>query len=178
MTLWTGRLALLLALLLGLGACADRHEELAQWMEDQRRQARPRVDPLQAPRQFEPEAYDVTQLVEPFSPQKLIVALRRETGQSSSLLQGEMNRRREPLEAFPLDSMTMVGSLMRGGQPRALLRVEGLLYQLKVGDYIGQNYGRITAITETEVTLREVVQDAAGDWVERVANLQLQSKAP
>ena len=67
----------------------------------------------------------------------------------------------------------MVGSMNRLGQPYALLRVEGLLYQVKVGEYLGQNYGRILKVSETELVLREVVQDAAGEWIERNTSLQL-----
>jgi len=65
----------------------------------------------------------------------------------------------------------------RSCQPYALLRVENLLYQVKVGDYVGQNYGKITKITETEISLREIVQDAAGEWIERPGSLQLQEKS-
>jgi len=72
--------------------------------------------------------------------------------------------------------MSMVGSVARGGRPTALLKVENLLYQVKVGDYLGQNYGKVMAITETEVRLREVVQDSAGEWIERPAALQLQER--
>jgi type IV pilus assembly protein PilP len=88
-----------------------------------------------------------------------------------------MKRRKEPLESFPLDTMSMVGSVSNKGAPIALLKVDNLLYQVKPGDYLGQNFGRITRITETEVALREVVQDAAGEWTERVATLQLQERA-
>jgi type IV pilus assembly protein PilP len=93
------------------------------------------------------------------------------------MLAAEINRRKEALEAYPLDSMSMVGSVMKQGQPYALLKVDNLLYQVKVGDYLGQNYGKIMQITETQVTLREIVQDAAGEWIERQGSLQLQEKA-
>ena len=93
------------------------------------------------------------------------------------MLASEINRRREPLEAYPLDSMTMVGSVVRTGRPYALLKVDNLLYQVKPGDYLGQNYGKITKISETDVSLREIVQDAAGEWIERMSALQLQEKA-
>jgi type IV pilus assembly protein PilP len=73
--------------------------------------------------------------------------------------------------------MSMVGSVNKQGQAFALLRVDNLLYQVKLGDYLGQNYGRITRIGETEVALREIVQDAAGEWIERTATLQLVEKA-
>ena len=76
-----------------------------------------------------------------------------------------------------LYSMTMVGSVVKHGQPYALLKVDNLLYQVKVGDYLGQNYGKITKITETDISLREIVQDAAGEWIERGASLQLQERA-
>jgi type IV pilus assembly protein PilP len=55
--------------------------------------------------------------------------------------------------------------------------VDALLYQVKVGDHLGQNYGRITKIDETEIAMREIVQDAAGEWIERPATLQLQERA-
>ena len=93
------------------------------------------------------------------------------------MLAAELNRRREPLEAYPLDGMTMVGSLQRQGRQFALLKVDNLLYQVKLGDYVGQNYGKVTKITETEIALREIVQDAAGEWTERTSSLQLQEKA-
>jgi type IV pilus assembly protein PilP len=105
------------------------------------------------------------------------VALKQEARQPNSLLAAEINRRKEPLEAYPLDSMRMVGSVTREGKPFALLKVDSLLYQVKLGDHLGQNFGRVTRIDETEVELREIVQDAAGEWIERSATLQLQERA-
>jgi type IV pilus assembly protein PilP len=163
-----------LALLAGCGA---ENEELQSWMEQQRREVKPNVEPLLAPKKFNPQPYAVLQAVEPFSTQKLSVAIKQEARQPNSLLATELNRRKEPLEAYPIDSMSMVGSVAKIGRPFALLRVDNLLYQVKVGDYLGQNYGRITKIDETQIALREIVQDAAGEWIERSTNLQLQEKA-
>jgi type IV pilus assembly protein PilP len=168
--------ALALAAVLVAG-CSAEHDELQQWMEQQRREVKPNVPPLQPPRKFDPQPYTSAQAVDPFSNQKLSVALKAEARAPNSLLSSELNRRREPLESYPLDSMIMVGSVTKLGQPYALLRVDNLLYQVKVGDYLGQNYGRITRIAETEITLREIVQDAAGEWIERPATLQLQERA-
>jgi type IV pilus assembly protein PilP len=167
-------IALLGALVAG---CGGEQEELQEWMDQQRREAKPNVDPLSAPKKFTPQAYVALTGVEPFSTQKLTVALKQETRQPNSLLAAEINRRKEPLEAYPLDSMSMVGSVVKGGRPYALLKVDNLLYQVKSGDYLGQNYGRITKISETDVALREIVQDAAGEWIERPGALQLQEKA-
>ena len=100
--------------------------------------------------------------------------MKQEAKQPNSAVASELNRRKEPLEAFPLDSVTMVGSVTKQGVPYALLKVDGLLYQVKAGEYLGQNYGKILKISETEISLREIVQDAAGEWIERPTTLQLQ----
>jgi type IV pilus assembly protein PilP len=169
-TLW---LAGALAAAMALAACSTDEDELRGWMEQQRREVRPNVSPLQPPKRFDPQPYVNMQAVEPFSTQKLTVALKQEARQPNSLLSTELNRRKEPLESYPLDSMSMVGSVNKQGTPFALLKVDNLLYQVKLGDYLGQNYGRITKIEETEIALREIIQDAAGEWIERPATLQL-----
>jgi len=162
--------------LLFLAACSADMDELSQWMEQQRREVRATIKPLIPPKKFIPQPYEAGGGVEPFSAQKLSVAIKQEASQPNSLLTAEMNRRREPLESFPLDSMSMVGSITRNNTRYALLRVDNLLYQVKSGDYLGLNFGRVMKISETEISLREVVQDAAGEWVERSSTLQLQEQ--
>ncbi len=159
-----------------LAGCSSDMDELRQWMEQQRKETKATVTPLLPPKKFLPQPYEAGAGVDPFSTQKLSVAIKQEAAQPNSLLTAEINRRKEPLEAYPLDNMSMVGSLTRDGRRYALLRVDNLLYQVKAGDYLGQNFGRITKISETEITLREVVQDAAGEWIERTSTLQLQEK--
>jgi type IV pilus assembly protein PilP len=160
-----------------LAGCTGDQDELQQWMEQQKREVKPNVEPLSPPKKFIPQPYAALGAVEPFSTQKLTVALKQEARQPNSLLAAEINRRKEPLEAYPVDSMMMVGSVMRNGRQYALLKVDNLLYQVKTGDYLGQNYGKITKISETDVSYREIVQDAAGEWIERSSALQLQEKA-
>jgi len=169
------------ALLSLLSACGSSSEDdIRQWMVEERNQTRPKVEPIPAPKQFKPEAYTNASAMEPFSKEKLTQALKRDSNQvaaNGALVAPELARRKEPLEAFPLDSMSVVGSIYNAGQPVALVKVDNLLYQVKVGSYLGQNYGRVTKISETEVTLREIVQDAVGEWIERVATLQLQERS-
>jgi type IV pilus assembly protein PilP len=160
-----------------VAGCSGPGDELNAWLEQQKREVKPSVQPLTPPKKFDPQPYVGARSVEPFSTQKLTVALKQDARQPSSLLAGEMKRRREPLEAYPLDSMNMVGSVDRAGRRYALLKVDSLLYQVKVGDHIGQNYGRVVRIDETQVVMREIVQDAAGEWIERPASLQLQEQA-
>ena len=160
-----------------LTACGSSDQELQAWMTEQRNQSRSRVDRIPEPTKFSPQPYTQEGSVEPFSNQKLAQALKRDSNQAvvnTALIAPELARRKEPLEASPLDSVAMVGSLIKTGQPVALVRVDNLLYQVRVGNYLGQNYGRITKVTETGLSLREIVQDAAGEWIERTATLQLQ----
>jgi type IV pilus assembly protein PilP len=164
----------------GLSGCmGSEQEDLQRWMAEQRAQVRPSVPPITEPKKFTPQAYTEASAFEPFNMQKLTQALRRDSNQpsTSGLIAPELARRKEALEAFPLDSMAMVGSMNRNGQPVALVTVDKLLYQVRVGSYLGLNYGRITRISETELGLREIVQDAAGEWIERVATLQLQERS-
>lgn len=170
----------LLPMTLLAGCSAGSEDELRDWMTQQKAQTFPKVTPLSEPKQFKPENYTETTEFDPFSLKKLTLALRKDAEQASSnaaLLEPELARRKEPLEEFPLDTIALVGSLVRGGQPVALVTVGKLLYQVRQGDHLGQNYGRITKIVETEVTLREIVQDAAGEWIERTASLQLQERS-
>jgi len=170
---------LVMALL--LSACSSSEQEaLQRWITEQNALSKPRVQPLPEPKKFTPQAYGGDGQTDPFSNQKLSQALKRESGQANAnaaLVTPELSRRKETLESFPLDAMSMVGSLIQAGKPVALVKVDSLLYQVKTGNYLGQNYGRVMKITETDVVLREVVQDAGGEWIERTATLQLQEGA-
>ncbi len=173
--LWTA-----MAVLPVLGCSSSNDEDLRQWMTEQRRHMVPKVSPISEPKRYQPLDYTETAAMDPFSVQRLTQALRRDSDSPSSsaaLVAPELNRRKEALESYPLDAMAMVGSLQRGGQHVALVKVDNLLYQVRVGNYLGQNFGKVTKIVEGEVTLREIVQDAAGEWIERSAALQLQEKA-
>jgi type IV pilus assembly protein PilP len=179
MTPKTAATAVAAALL--LAACGSSgQEELHAWMDEQRAQTKPKVQPIPEPKKFTPQAYTQESVTDPFSNLKLTQALSRESSQSTSnaaLVAPELARRKEPLEGFPLDTMTMVGSMAKQGRPVALVRVDNLLYQVRPGNYLGQNFGKIMKVGETEVVLREIVQDAAGEWIERTATLQLQERS-
>ena len=164
-----------------LVACSDTPSPSVQdWITQQRAQARTVIAPLPEPKPYIPQAYRAASAADPFDSQKLTLALRRDSTQlqASVLLKPELNRPRQPLEAFPLDAMTLVGSLIRQGQPVALIRIDRLVHSVRPGAYLGQNYGKVIRITDTQVILREIVQDASGEWTERAASLQLQEERP
>ena len=156
------------------GCDATDQEEVKQWMSEARRDMRPIVQAIPEPKKFEPFVYEQQSSVDPFSPIKVDMALQKLASKSTSGLRPDMERRREPLEAFPLDTVHMVGILRKPDAVAALLQVDRVVYQARAGNYVGQNFGVITKITETEVTLKEIVQDATGEWVERITTLQLQ----
>ncbi len=90
-----------------------------------------------------------------------------------------MDRPREQLEGFPLESIDFIGVVnkLKNKERRALIKVDGVVYQVAKGNYMGQNFGRITEINDTEIILKEIAQDPSGqtaDWIERQTTLQLQ----
>jgi type IV pilus assembly protein PilP len=149
-------------------------DELREWMEQERRTMRPSVQPLPVPKRFEPFVYDQQSHMDPFDIKKLDVALPKLVATTVKGNQPNMDRRRDPMESFPLDTINMVGTIVQGGKRVALVRVNQTVYQVKKGEYLGQNFGRITEISETEIRINETVQDAAAAWVERTGSLQLQ----
>lgn len=163
------------------GCSASDPQDIQTWMSQQAAQVRPPVEAMAQPLPFAPQPYTEQAATDPFDNRRLAQALRRDAGQpsaASSLLSAERSRRKQPLEAVPLEAMALVGSLVRQGQPVALVRVNGNLHAVRPGAYLGQNYGKVTRVTETEVVLREIVQDVSGEWIERAASLRLQERNP
>jgi type IV pilus assembly protein PilP len=139
------------------------------WMNEQGKTAKGKIDPLPQVRPYEPFAYNAFDLPDPFKPRKI------EPTRGGGQLQPDLNRRKEPLEAYPLESLRMVGTLQKLKAMYALVRTNDKdLYQVRVGNYMGQNFGVVTAITENEIRLKELVQDSAGDWSERTSSLLLE----
>jgi len=173
MTLW---LVIAAGMLQIQGCAAEDQESLITWMQKERESIKPNVKPIPEPTKFEPFQYSSEALLEPFSKEKLASILKsgQATTRQSALIEAELSRRQEPLEAFPLDTMSMVGTMQRKDGLIALVKVGTLLYQVRPGQYLGQNYGRVVGIRENELQLREIAQDAAGEWIERPAALQLQ----
>jgi type IV pilus assembly protein PilP len=169
----TLRASALMLLTLSLYGCGDGDiQEINQWMQQVRQQTRVSIKPLSPPKKFMPYTYDAKGREDPYSPNKLAVAFAKAKG--TGAIHPNLDRRREALESYPLDTLHMVGTLSKPGMTYGLIQADKSVYQVKVGNYIGQNFGMITRITENEIDLKEVVQDASGEWVEREAKLELQ----
>ena len=152
-----------------VAACGgESHHDLRAWMQEQGKGVRGKLDPLPQVRPYEPFTYNAFDLADPFKPRKI------EPVKGGSKLAPDLNRRKEPLEAYPLESLQMVGTLQRGKSTYALVRTTDRdVYQVKVGNYMGQNFGVIVSIGDGDIQLKELVQDGAGDWTERTSKLQL-----
>ena len=161
----------------GLQACGGGQGELQSWMDQQRQAIKPSVKPISEPKQFVPANYAGVSKIDPFDARKLTMALLADRRTpNSALADAEMSRRKQPLEAYALDTMSMVGSLKKNGRLVGLVKVDSLLYQVLPGNYLGQNFGLVKSVDDHQIVLREIVQDAAGEWIERAAALELQEK--
>lgn len=167
-------LALLCLSCFFLAACSGDgdHEDLRQWMNDAAKDAKGKVPPLPQVKPYEPVAYDAGNLIDPFKPAKIVPERKKGGGGA----QPDLDRPREPLEAYPLESLKFVGVMTRKGVSYAIIQVDGALYQVRTGNYVGQNFGVITKVGESELVLKELVQDAEGDWTERLSSLLLQGQ--
>ena len=156
-----------------LAACGGgQHEDIKAWMKASTQGLKGKVAPLPEVKPFAMIAYEAAALASPFEARRLEPAKKAGGGGS----QPDLDRRREPLEAFPLESLKMIGSIARGKVVIAIVQADRNVYHVRPGNYVGQNFGLVTDVGETQLKLKELVQDSSGDWVERVSSLQLQEK--
>jgi type IV pilus assembly protein PilP len=148
-----------------LTACSgEEHHDLKQFVKDSDKLPHGNIPPLPEVKPYEPYTYNAFDLIDPFKPRKI----EPPKGSGSGALAPDLNRRREPLEGYPLENLRMVGTLEQNKQMFALVRApDNTLYRVKSGNYLGQNFGRIVAISESSVKLKEIVQDSGGNWEEK-----------
>jgi type IV pilus assembly protein PilP len=153
-----------------LVACSTEGDDLDKFMGNAGKDMRAKIPPLPEVKPYVPFAYNADGgLNDPFRPRKA-------QSSDTSGKQPDMNRPKQPLEAFPLESLKFVGSISRQGLEYALIKTpDNSIQQIKVGNYAGQNFGVVTEISESGVMLKEIVQDdTSGDWIERPASINLQ----
>jgi type IV pilus assembly protein PilP len=156
------------------GCSGDEYGDLKEELNQLTKDLRGRVDPLPQVRPYEPVPYTAEGQTDPFRPERIEVAgAGRATSANNEEIEKQKKRPPEPLEAFPLESLQMLGTITQNKETFALVRAGPNLYRVKKGNYMGQNFGVITAIDEAQISLKELVQDSTGDWVERVSSLQL-----
>lgn len=154
-----------------LAACdSGQGDDIDQFIADSGKDMRARVNPIPEVKPYVPIEFNQDgALGDPFKPRKI-------ESNKSSVIQPNLNRPKEPLEAFPLESLKYVGMLHRPKLVFALISTPSAgVQEVKVGQYIGQNFGLVTDISENSVVVKEIVQDdVSGDWIERTNTLSLQ----
>lgn len=160
--------------LLALGGCSgEQHSDLRQFVKDSDNLPRGRIPPLPEVKPYEAFTYNAFDLLDPFVPRKIEPP--KGTAVAGGIKPPDPNRRKEPLEAYPLENLKMVGTLEQKHQFSALIKTpDKNLFRVSPGNFMGQNFGRITAITETEIKLKELVQDSGGAWKEEERTMLLQ----
>ncbi|MDZ7656583.1 MAG: pilus assembly protein PilP [Sulfurimicrobium sp.] len=154
-----------------LGCDGGQHDDLEQFVREAGQGMRGKVDPLPEVKPYESFPYAAFDFPEPFKPRKLRGS--NNVG-SGGAFQPDLNRRREPLESYELEKLKMVGSLQQNKVIYALIKApDNSLHRVKVGNYLGVNFGRITSVNETEVQLTEVIEDSAGEWSEKQSSVTL-----
>lgn len=153
-----------------MAGCGEEHQDLRQFVQGSGANLRGRVEPLPEVKPYEPFSYNAADLPDPFRPRK-IEAL----GSNQEIPKAAQREAREDLENYPLESLKMVGTLQdKNKKMFALIRTpENVIYQVRTGNYLGQNFGVVSMITETSIVLKEVLQDNMGSWSERTSSLQL-----
>ena len=158
-----------------LAGCSDGDvKEVNSWMVQVKADTKPHVAPIAEPKTFIPFAYSAREAVDPYNPAKLLGELARAAEKADSPFKPDSKRPKEFLETFPLDTMRMVGTMQKSGVSYALLQIDRTMHQVKAGQHVGQNYGVVTSVTESAISIKETVQDAGGEWVQRTSQLELQ----
>ncbi|MBS1138912.1 MAG: Pilus assembly protein, PilQ [Proteobacteria bacterium] len=172
---------LLIALCGALTACSGSdHEDLKQWMTENTKDMRGNIPKLPEVKPYEPVLYDGEGMLDPFKSSKIEPESKyKQVAGKGGAFQPDFEAREvrnSLLEKYPVESLKMIGYLNVNKHPMAVIQVEDKVKQVRVGDYMGLDFGMVTQISDTEVQLRELIQDSAGDWTERKSSLYLQSK--
>jgi type IV pilus assembly protein PilP len=162
------RLAMISAAMLFVAACSDNVSELRQKVAEIKSRPGERVEPLPEIKPYEAFKYDPAGLRSPFVPSVSVKAGLTNT------VRPDVQRPREFLEQFPLDTLQMVGTLQLKGRQYGLVQgKDGLVHRVQTGNYVGQSDGRITSITNSKISVIELVPDGLGGYIERPAALSL-----
>ena len=167
---------IMLAMACGVSACGPTvQDNLRNWMAEQRKATIPQVKKIAPPKPFTYLAYDEIGGNDPFAKQFLInTAIAEYQKQNPDLSLAHKGRERDPLENFAVEAMSFVGTLEKQGRTVGLVRVQGQVYQVLPGQYLGKNFGKIIRIDESAITLRELAQNQDGKWAQRDTNLRIQ----
>lgn len=162
------RSLIIVALALLAAACTKGTEDLRQWVSEVRQRPAEPIDPIPPIQTPEVVAYEAEGLRDPFRGVGGREDDEEQVAGESGGLRPDPDRRKEYLEQYPLDTLSMVGTIEMGDVEYALIRDnDNVVHRVREGNYMGQNHGLVTAVEPNQVEVRELVQDGRGGWVER-----------
>jgi type IV pilus assembly protein PilP len=155
--------------------CTKSTDDLIKWVADEKAKPAPPPDPLPVLMAFPTFKYDADSFRDPF-----IFGDKKEDDSvavGGTGIRPPADHTPQELEAFPLDSLDMAGTMGIGAAIQGLIKEpDGTIVPVNVGDYIGQNYGRITEITKDHISLIEIAPNGNDGWEERQASISLDDK--
>ena len=162
---------IVIASLLLVGCGGEEFQDLRDFVKTAGADMRGKIPPAPEVKPYEPFVYEnSTNIADPFKPRKPDLR----SGNKAGLNQPDLDRPKEALEDFPLEALKMVGYMQQKGVGYAVLKApDGKIYRVKSGNYLGLNFGKVLEVAGNEVKIKEMVQDSAGDWTERMSTLQL-----
>ena len=162
---------ILLAGLLSVGACSQDVSDLQTFISETKSKHVGSVKPIPQFKPYESFSYSAGDLRDPFV---ATVDLEDDDGTKTSLLNPDSTRPRQPLEVFPLDTLSMVGILEQNEQLWGLIKdPQNVVHRVQIGNYMGQSEGRIIEINESAIFLVEIVPDGIGGYIERDASIAI-----
>ncbi len=169
---WHAVLGMLLVLSLA-GCSKDGVDDLEQFVNEARMK-KGTVEPLPEFKPAETYVYNVSQMKDPFETWKSEVKANQAVNRMISGIRPNVNRRKEVLENYPLDTLRLIGSVEYSNERWGLVKApDGIIYRVKPNNYLGQNYGKITRVTENKLVLTEIVPDGLGGWEKRETTLSV-----
>ncbi len=162
-----------------LSGCSnsERRLELESYVKRIKSRTIKEIEPLPEIKPYEIVTYSATNMPSPFMPTIMQEVAKKVVIENG--IQPDMNRRKEALEGFPLDSLRMVGTLEQNSKKWVLVvDPSGTVFRITKGNYLGQNHGHIDSISDEKVMITEIIPDPAGGWRERKASISLADSLP
>lgn len=167
------RVLLMLGMALIVSGCTRGMSDLRSWVAQEKAKKGAPIQPLPVIKTFETFKYDDQDRRDPFSPSPAEL----QNANANNGPRPDANRAKEPLEMFALDSLKMVGTVGTGAATVVLIKdPDGVIHRVQRGEYLGQNYGHVTAVSDDHIDLVELVSNGNGGWMERPASIALGEK--
>ena len=166
----------ILTLSIALGSCKElQQEDIKVWINANQKNTTTHTTSLEEQEISKVFTYQANDRIDPFDSKK-IALLSTADPSAGNNISPDVQRTRETLEQYAIDSLRMVGTLRKTGKIIALIQIEKMIYQVHVGSYLGQDMGRVIKISEDVMQVEETTQDVGGEWRKRLVEIKMKEK--